>query len=136
MPGRPVLVKITIRNGLGVAHASPTEFIRNGPDGKPALRKGIKLSLWYTAARGSRFGPNQVYADEVIAPKRDAHFDPGDGSRLLAPLETFEAMRLDLNDWFDLTKPGSYRVGATFDADSGIGEGSASQAYFGVGDND
>jgi hypothetical protein len=136
LPGRPILAKITIQNGLGVAHASPTEFIRPDTDGKPALRKGITLSLWYTAARGSRFGPNQVYADEVIAPMRDTHFDPGEGSRLLAPLESFEAMRLDLNEWFDLTRPGSYRVGVTFAADSGIGEGSASQAYFRVSGDD
>ena len=132
-PGRPVLVKTLIRNRLGVAHASPTEFIRPDPDGKPALRKGIKLSLWHTPARGSRFGPSTAYANDVIEPKRDGHFDPGQGTRLLAPLETFEAIRLDLNDWFDLTKAGSYRVGVTFGADSGIGEGSAAEAYFRIG---
>jgi hypothetical protein len=69
----------------------------------------------------------------VIEPKRDAHFEPGGRSRPLTPLEAFEAMRFDLNDWFDLTKPGKYRVRVTFAAGSGIGEGSASEAYFQVG---
>ena len=45
-------------------------------------------------------------------------------------------MRFDLNDWFDLTQPGRYLVRVTFDADSGIGEGSSSQAYFQVGDEE
>lgn len=64
---------------------------------------------------------------------RAAHFDPGEGSRPLAPLEAFEAMRFDLNDWFDLTKPGRYRLRVTFAADSGIGKGSSSEVHFQVG---
>ena len=62
-----------------------------------------------------------------------AHFEPGNGSRLLAPLESFEVMRLDLNDWFDLTKPGRYRAGVNFAADCGLGEGSASHVDFQIG---
>jgi len=34
-----------IRNRLGVARSSPVEFVRPGPDDKPALRKGVELSL-------------------------------------------------------------------------------------------
>jgi hypothetical protein len=132
-PGRPILVLIHIRNRLGVARSSPTEFVRTAPDGKPALRNGVKFSLWRSTARGPRSGMNQVYPIDAIEPKRDAHFDPGEASRPLVPLEAFEAMRLDLNDWFDLTKPGRYRLRVTFAADSGIGEGSSSEAYFQVG---
>jgi len=132
-PGRPILVTMHIRNRLGVARSSPTEFVRPGPDGKPTLRKGINLSLWRSALRGPSSSFNQPYPSDVIEPKRDAHFDPGEGSRPLAPLEAFEAMRFDLNDWFDLTKPGRYRLRVTFAADSDIGEGSSSEAYFQVG---
>jgi hypothetical protein len=39
-PGRPILVMMHIRNRLGVARESPSELVRPGPDGKPALRKG------------------------------------------------------------------------------------------------
>jgi hypothetical protein len=132
-PGRPILVATHIRNRLGVARPSPTELVRPASDGKPALRRGVNLSLWRSTPRGPRSVSNQVYPNDAVAPKRDAHFDPGEASRPLAPLEAFEAMRLDLNVWFDLTKPGRYRLRVTFTADSGLGEGSASEAYFQVG---
>ena len=43
-------------------------------------------------------------------------------------------MRLDLNDWFHLTRPGTYRVRVAFAADSGFGEGTSNDWYFTVGD--
>ena len=133
--GRPIVVTVHIRNRLGVTRSSPSEFIQPGPDGKPAIRKGISLSLWLAGSRSPRSIFNRVEPDNVIEPKRNAHFDPGEGSRMLAPLEAFEAMRLDLSDWFDLTKPGKYRADVSFTAGSGVGEGSAGQAYFQVGDD-
>jgi hypothetical protein len=132
-PGRPILVALHIRNRLGVDHPSPTELLRPSPDGKPALRKGVSLSLWYTSLKGPNSGLNQPYPQDPIEPKRDANFNPGDASRNLATLETFEAMRIDLNDWYDLSKPGKYRLRAVFAADSGMGEGSAADVSFQVG---
>jgi hypothetical protein len=135
-PGRPIWVTMHIRNRLGVPRSSPTEFIRPGPDGQPALRKGVTLSLWRSTSRRPSGGVNHDYPNDVIGPKRDAHFDPGEGSRLLAPLEVFEAMRFDITDRFDLTKPGRYRLRVNFAADSGIGIGSSSEAYFQVGSDE
>ena len=132
-PGRPILVALHVRNRLGVDHPSPTELLRPSPDGKPALRKGVSLSLWYTSLKGPNSGLNQPYPQDPIEPKRDAHFNPGDASRNLATLETFEAMRLDLNEWYDLSKPGKYRLRAVFAADSGMGEGSAAEVSFQIG---
>ncbi len=132
-PGRPILVALHIRNRLGVDHPSPTELLRPNRDGKPALRNGVSISLWYTSLKGPNSGLNQPYPQDSIEPKRDAHFNPGDASRNLATLETFEAMRLDLNDWYDLSKPGKYRLRAVFAADSGMGEGSAAEVSFQVG---
>jgi hypothetical protein len=130
-PRRQVLVKVLIRNRLGVAHSSPTEFIRPGPGGKPALRKGLKLALWYTGRGGSRAHlAGLVEPSDQVEPRGDAHFDPGHDSRLLAPLESFEAMQLDLSDWFDLSKPGIYFVAVTFAGDSGMGEGTSVQSEF------
>jgi len=93
----------------------------------------VSLSLWYTSLKGPNSGLNQPYPQDPIERKRDAHFNPGDASRNLATLETFEAMRLDLNDWYDLSKPGKYRLRAVFAADSGMGEGSAAEVSFQVG---
>ncbi|WP_435006863.1 hypothetical protein P12x_004324 [Tundrisphaera lichenicola] len=131
-PGQSIRVALHLQNRLGVTRSSPTEFARAAPDGKPALRKGANLSLWRSTGRGSRSDFNQSQANDPVEPIRDVHFDPGDGSRSLEPLESFEAMRLDLNDWFNLSKPGRYRLRATFEADSGVGEGSASEVYFQV----
>jgi hypothetical protein len=135
-PGRPIVVALQIRNRLGVPRSSPAEFLRPAPDGKPAMRRGLGLSLWHSTARGPKSAFRSVYPDEAIEPVRDAHFDPGDGERPLAPLEGFEAMRFDLNDWFDLTKPGAYRFRLTCTAASGLGEGSASEVCFQVGSDE
>jgi hypothetical protein len=43
-------------------------------------------------------------------------------------------MRLDLNDWFDLSRPGSYRVHVTFAADSGVGSRETYDWHFKVGE--
>jgi hypothetical protein len=128
-PGAPILVAVHIRNRLGVAHSCPSEFLRPAPDGKPALRNGVNLSLWRSTAAGT----NRVYPNDVVEPKRTAHFDPAGTSRLLQPLESFEPMRLDVNSWFDLATPGKYRLQITFAADAGLVEGAASEVYFQVG---
>jgi hypothetical protein len=73
-------------------------------------------------------------ADVERTPIRTARFDPGNASRLLAPTDSFDALRIDLADWFGPLAPGSYRLHATFAADSGLGEGQTSDLYFTVGD--
>jgi hypothetical protein len=130
-PGRPILVVIYIRNRKGLAHASPTEFMRPGPDGKPALRQGVDLLLWRSTSPGPSV--SNARPDEPVVPRQIAHFDAGGDSRSLAPLEPFEAMRFDLNDWFDVSQPGRYRFRLTFAADSGVGTGSATETHFQVG---
>ncbi len=44
-PGQPVLVMLRLYNVRGIEHRAPTEFIRAGADGKPALRRGVSLVL-------------------------------------------------------------------------------------------
>ena len=132
-PGRPIVVALRVRNRMGGDRSSPTEFLRPGADGKPALRRGVGLALWYSSKKGPRSGMNAVYPDDAVKPRRDVHFDPGDASKSLAPLEAFEAMRFDVRDWFDVSKPGRYRLRATFATDAGVGEGTSGDAYFQVG---
>jgi hypothetical protein len=45
-----------------------------------------------------------------------------------------DAIRLDLDDRFDLKRPGTYRVQVTFTADSGVGEGGSNHWRFTVGE--
>jgi hypothetical protein len=121
-PGRPILVSLRIRNRRGVENASPTEFLRRGGDGRPALRRGVTLSAYHAASKLD--GSDMPFGrPEELEPKRTDHFDPVAATRPLAPFEDFEAMRIDLNDWLDLTRRGNYRVRCTFTADSGLGAG-------------
>jgi hypothetical protein len=130
-PGRPILMALRIRNRRGAENAAPTEVLRRGADGQPLLRRGVTLAAFYSAPSYSRTpGPG-----EEIKPKKwSDRFDPGanDPARPLEAFEVFEVMRLDLNDWFDLTRPGSYRVRVTFTADSGVAEGAANPWDFTV----
>ena len=135
-PGRPIPVGLRVVNRLGVPREAPTEFVRPDPDGKPALRKGMTLLLYYTAERGSGSFGIDPDPDEEVAPRRDVHFDPGPAVRSLEPLESFEAARLDLADWFDVSRPGRYRLAVKFAQDSGVGEGYGTDVYFQVGGDD
>ncbi len=132
-PGGAIPIVLRVTNRLGVPREAPTEFVRPGADGKPALRKGMSLKLYYTAEIASERNGFGAYPNEESAPRRDARFDPGPAARPLAPLESFEAARLDPADWFDVSRPGSYRLAVKFDSDSGVGEGYGTEAYFQVG---
>jgi hypothetical protein len=54
----------------------------------------------------------------------------GGDERVLAPAEESDAFRLDLNDLFEITKPGSYRLKFVFTRDAGLGEGESNEARF------
>jgi hypothetical protein len=132
--GRPIPVTLRLRNDKGVDQTVPTEFLRPGDDGKPALRRGVSLVL---TEQPKRLGDQGVFNPTVgveRTPTRTARFDPGDASRSLAPTESFEAMQLDLADWFGPLAPGNYTCHLTFAADSGLGEGRTSDLYLTVGD--
>ncbi len=127
---------VRIRNRRGFDNAAPTEFLRRGGDGRPALRRGVSLALVFSDARRSQGGQRAGIPDEEVKPKRTEYFDPGQTTHPLGPFEVFDAMPIELNDWFDLARPGSYRVHVTFAADSGVGEGSTNDWYFTVGERD
>ena len=44
-PGQPILVTLRLYNVRGIEQSAPTEFVRAGADGKPALRRGVSLVL-------------------------------------------------------------------------------------------
>ncbi len=135
-PGRPVSVVVRIRNRLGVAHSSPTELMRRSPDGKGMLRKGINLGLKRWKKNGTKPSSNAPHEGELLTAKHVHHFEPAEASRTLEPLESFEAMRLNINEWFDLSEPARYHFWVTFDADSGFGETRAAAFSFQVGADD
>ena len=132
--GQPIMATLRLRNDRGVEQKVPTEFVRPVDDGKPALRRGVSLVLTEQPKRSGDQDAFNPRAGVERTPTRTARFDPGDASRSLAPTESFDALRIDLADWFGPLAPGSYRLHATFAADSGLGEGRTSDLYFTVGD--
>jgi hypothetical protein len=133
-PGKSVPVIARIRNRRGVENAAPREFLRRGPEGRPALRRGIELAVTYFPPSPDRNGPQPNVPHEERHPKRTDRFDPRDEPRPLSAFEALDALRLDLTDWFDLTRPGSYRVRLRFSGDSGVGEGASNDWSFTVGE--
>ena len=129
-PGEPVFITLRLHNAHGIEQSAPTEFIRAGADGKPALRRGVSLAL--NVRPRDPDGQGLVHA--VSAPPRKPtgidQFDPGNASRTLAPSESFVAIRLDLNDWYAGLKPGWYSLQVNFGAESGIGEGTTDHLQF------
>ncbi len=133
-PGRPVVMIVRIRNRRGVENASPTGLLRRGADGRPSLRRGVSLAVFSSDPTPSRAGAVPVRSEQELKPTRTDRSQPGADARPLSAFEEFEAMRLDLNDWFDLKRPGSYRVRVAFAADSGLGEGATNDRHFTVVD--
>ena len=135
-PGVPIPIVLRVLNRLGVPREAPTEFVRLGADGKPALRKGLTLKLYYTAEPASERNPFGAYPNDEVAPRREARFNPNPAARSLAPLESFEAARLEPADWFDVSRPGRYRLAVQFDRACGVGEGYGTEVFFQVGSGD
>ncbi len=129
-PGQPVLVTLRLHNAHGIEQSAPTEFIRAAADGKPALRRGVSLVLNVRPRDADGQGVVHAVSAPRRQPARTDQFDPGNASRTLAPSESFEALRLDLNEWYAGLKPGWYWLQVNFGADSGIGEGTTDQLQF------
>ncbi len=132
--GQPVQVTLRLHNALGVERSAPTEFVQAGADGKPALRRGMSMVL-HEIPRGDN-GFESAREHPPRQPSRTDRFDPGNASWPLAPTESFEALRLDLNEWYAGLQPGGYRIHLRFGADSGVGEGTTNWLEFWIVETD
>lgn len=118
-PGGPAVFALHLSNRRGLPRTVPTEFLRDGK----ALRQGLTIQLEYLPKDASP-GPYGSDAKwQTLPPGVVGTFEPGDTRRTLEAGEEFEAFRLDLAPRFDFSKPGFYRVTATFDEASGFGSG-------------
>jgi hypothetical protein len=134
--GEPIVAAVTLQNRLGSDRTFPTGFVRKADGGKPALRRGISLEVRFTPLSPSGQNPHgSIVAWDELRPIRTARFDPDQAkaTRTLGPAEAFEAFRVTLNDWVDLSRPGTYRVKLTFDDAAGVGKGSTNELYLPIG---
>ena len=130
--GQPIPMVVRIRNRRGVENTSPKEFLRRDGAGRPSLRRGVSLELYYAAPYRAGTGQRPGIPHDVVAAKGMDHFDPGDPAHPLGAFEVFDATQVQLGDWFEVTRPGSYRVRILFAADSGVGEGTSNDWHFTV----
>jgi hypothetical protein len=133
--GTPLVVSLRLRNRGGLDISLPTEFVRPpGADGAgphPALRRGVVLALSYAAVDPSQPAIGRSEPKwEGQPPKITDDFTPGSASRTLGPAESIEALRLDLNDWFAIDRPGLYRLRINFTKDCGFAEGASNETTF------
>lgn len=128
--GDPLPVTVDLRNRSGLEQAVPTDYLRVGADGRPALRAGLRLDLLrYPASVPGAADMNQSLTQ--LAPIRTAVFTPSSAARRLNPTEKMTALHLDLRDWYDLSRPGTYLLTLYWDgAHPGIGPGRSSTAWF------
>jgi hypothetical protein len=125
--GKPVEVIVRLRNRAGLEQKVPSEYLRNEGLRRPTLRPGIALKVSYVADDPERRArtplPPDLPTGEPLAPRAIDFFEPGDAVRTLGPAESFEAFRINLNDWFAIDRPGIYRVRVVFTKESGLAEG-------------
>ena len=110
--GRPLPVTLTLRSRSGVDQSIPAEWQRTRADG-PAVRGDLRLCLSYSPRPilAAMDGPEaDLRAWTPLPPIRTASFTPSPAMRLLTPTQEAEVLRLNLRDWFDLSRPGFYRL--------------------------
>ena len=110
-PGQPLVAT----SGSATAAGSRTRRPRSSSAGRGrpagACAAASRCRPVYSApsrdpVRSELFGEPR----EELKPKRTDRFNPDAATRPLAAFEEFDAMQLDLNDWFNLTRRGSYYV--------------------------
>jgi hypothetical protein len=114
-PDGPLPVEVWFRNRRGVEVTSPVDYARG--EGGLSLRDGVSIRLFREPDASSAQARSQGVAapwDEIPAKAIRRH-QPDRISRAIGPAEATRAIRLDLRDVFDLSRPGRYRVEIAFD---------------------
>jgi hypothetical protein len=130
--GSPLKIPVRLRNRRGTDQTVPATYVR-ASDGGPALRAGIDLRLWHSqpASQDQLAGRSEPANWQEVRPRRTARFEAGAGTGILKSAEEMTAFELDLNDWFDATKPGAYRLEITFSVkDGGFADGTSNKVLF------
>jgi hypothetical protein len=131
--GKPLIVTAWLRSRSGLEQTVPSNYYQSDPKQGPALLSGIDIKLEYTSEKTPT--PYNPYKDqrkwEELKRTRDTHFEASGPGRTLSPTEKFKALEVDLNDWFDIRKPGYYCLRFVFHAErSDFAEGESQPALF------
>lgn len=131
--GSPLKIVVQLQNRSGLDQPVPGAFRLPAGENKGRLPQGVKFSLIYLAK-----APSNIYeaapADwQEIPPRPEVTNTPAepDGA-VLVPTQRQTLLEADLRDYFDLGKPGTYRLRAAFEAPGGP-EGVVVSEFFQVG---
>ncbi|HET6247612.1 MAG TPA: hypothetical protein VFE47_07945 [Tepidisphaeraceae bacterium] len=120
--GDPLPIAAALGNRRGLSQTLPTAWFQPNANGGGALRPGVSIKLLYaprTPDDGTVWNPDPADKSWTeVKSKPSAAWNPDLVTRDLEAGEAFEVMRIDLRDFFDLSRPGSYRVQILFNVDS------------------
>lgn len=112
--GTPVPITLTLRNSRGADQAAPATFLPPTSDGK-TLPSGIT----FTADYSEKLDPDdKSWTPLTLKPQPSSSLPPVPTPTVKTGQE-ITAMKVDLRDFFDLSRPGTYRLHATANPKNG-----------------
>jgi hypothetical protein len=131
-PDAPLVVQLAIHNRLGVSQDVASQLVLTLPDGKMAVRAGLKIILDRLGDAGTMQAERDPKYSVPIHPKSPQLLSAESLSkrRLLESDETMDENRLDLRNYFDGMLSGVYRLQIIISKDSGLGDGASEPVEF------
>ena len=115
MANKPMILTVSFRNHRGIDVAVPQDIVRRGDP--PSLREGFSIRLFRSldhkagrptqAQRGAN-GAEEPWT-EIRPARRPVHHESS-ATRTLNPTESAMVLKVDLGEFFLVSKPASYRV--------------------------
>ena len=110
-----MILTVSFRNHRGVDVGIPQDLVRPGTP--PSLREGFSIHLFREpdrkAGQPARAPERSNTGEEPwseIRPARAPVHHESKAARTLGPTESAEVLKVDLGDFFLISKPGNYRV--------------------------
>jgi hypothetical protein len=140
--GQPVLATLTVRNRSGLDQTLPANLFQDASHAK-TLPDGIKLALLYSEKPSPKPKPNMGFPQPnemgpwkeipIRAGSYPSRASAGDAKTVMALASTTEKaiFKIDLRDFFDLSKPGSYRLQAAIERPDAM-DGQPSETSFAI----
>jgi hypothetical protein len=122
--GKPLTVRLKLRNRSGVDRTVPSLWLRKGGEGVE-LRAGLSVEVFYLPPGKGPTLVNEPYSEPGeewgrLKPRKTGHFQDKAGTRTLRPAGEWTALELDLAERFDLSRPGAYAVRLVFARGAGL----------------
>ncbi len=115
----PLPVKVKVSNGSGVDQVVPPALMLS-PGAKTALPQGVSLSLLYSEKLPPKVAsfsepPFNYGSWQDVPLRKEVQVErSGTPGPTLIPTQDFTVLNIDLRDFFDMSRPGTYRLNALF----------------------